>query len=295
MQAMLISHPDIWLHDLAADHAAMNKFRISRVESAIKTIPGVVQINAEEATDEQILRNHSESYFATLCYKSPVSADGYYKVAPDTVMNSHTLRALRLSAGAACQGVDAILDEQASKVFVAGYAGHHAGNNYASGFCFLNSIAISAHHAIARGVNKIAILDFDVHSGDGTILSFLDHSRVVFAETYQPGFPGSFLPGYCPSNIIRKRIKTRRDFLNAWDVMIPELSTYQPELVLVSAGFDAHTSDPLGTVGLVDDDYRYMASNIKNVSEKVMAFLEGGYSFDATPRCAEIFMRELIK
>lgn len=289
----IIYHPDIFLHDAHAEHGAMDSQRIARVFEAVSAVPGVRLQLAEPATDEQVLRVHSAELWTRLQKRAPTEPGQRYAFDKETEMNQHTLRALRLSAGAMCQGVDAVLDGQATNVFCPVYAGHHATARQAFGFCFTNQVAIGAAHALARGVDRIAILDFDTHSGNGTILSFINEPRVLFAETYQRGFPPPFMPGYKPANILRRKVAAPFQFRDAWQGMLPQIAAFAPELVLVSAGFDAHMADPLGEIQLLDRDYEELAAAIVKISPKIVACLEGGYHAAATPRCAAILVQAL--
>lgn len=297
MKTQIIYHPDIFLHDAEASHVAMESNRIASVAEAVLAVPATKAVLAEPATLAQIERNHPADYFEEMTKRAPVDKDVFVALdsSGETTLNRHTLRAVTLSAGAVCQGVDAVLEGRAVNAFCPVYAGHHAESRKAAGFCFLNSVAIAAQHALSRGVERVAILDIDTHSGNGTILSFFDEPRVLFAETYQRGYPGSFFPGYRPAHILRHRVEAPYQFFNAWDEMLPKVRDFAPELIIVSAGFDAHLADPLGAVKLLDSDFIRIAKAILEVSPKVVACLEGGYDVEATSRCAALFVREMVE
>lgn len=296
MTTQIIWHPDIYLHDAEAQHQAMEKARIRTIAEAVLAVPAVIPVQAKPATVDQITLNHTLDFFYELMKKAPLEANVRVALdsAKETVLNRYTLRAVRLSVGAACQGVDAVLDGQATNVFCPIYAGHHAEPKKAAGFCFLNSVAIAAKYALSRGVKRLAILDIDTHSGNGTILSFLKDDRVLFAETYQEGYPGSFLPGFRPDHVLRTRVAAPYQYREAWTELLAKVKAYDPELILVSAGFDAHMADPLGRVNLLDSDYVQLAKAILEVSPHVVACLEGGYDVAATSRCAALFVREMV-
>jgi len=295
MSTRIYYHPDIFLHDAEADHVAMEANRIETVVNAVKAVPGVEVRLSAPATLEQIERNHDPEFIANLIERTPKEKWQQYRIDGETILNRHTWRAMELSAGAACQAVDAVIDGEVTNAFCAVYAGHHAQHSHAAGFCFINSVAIAAHQALARGLDRIAILDIDTHSGNGTALSFLDNPKVLFGETYQPGYPGNFLPGYCPSNIVRRLVKSPFQYFEGWEMILQKVRAFEPQLVLVSAGFDAHMSDRLGVVNLLDRDYIRIAHDILDVSPRVVACLEGGYDLPATSRCAALFVEEMLK
>jgi acetoin utilization deacetylase AcuC-like enzyme len=273
----------------------MYRTRISDVAHSILKLAGDNNRLAQPATREQLLSNHAASYIDKLYSRAPAEPGQFYKFDDETVMNYHTLRALELSVGGACQAVDMAIAGEAPRVFVAGYAGHHARYDRALGFCFLNSVAIAAKHAVSRGLSRVAVLDIDTHSGCGTVLGLMNHPAIVFAETYQQGFPGSFMPGYAPENVRRRLVKSPYEYNSAWADIIDYVDAYGPELVIVSAGFDAHLDDELSKIGVLDRDYVALADAIRSTSRRIVACLEGGYSPSALPRCAALFYEHLTR
>jgi len=291
-------HPDIFLHDLRANHAAMANDRIAAVAHAVLALESVHCEYAELATAEQLERAHHPDYLAYLASSKSLRDGESRALAPDTAMNRHTWRAMQLSAGAACQAVDAVLDGRIRHAFNPVYAGHHADYEGGDGFCFVNTVLVGALHAKACGVQRIAVLDFDVHSGNGTVMGLLAEpaSQFLFAETYQPGYPGAFMQKITrPEHILRKKCENRAEFLKAWTGFFESLNAWQPEMVLVSAGFDAHQADPLGRMGLVDADYEWFARNLLSLDAPVVASLEGGYTVAVTARCAALFASTLAQ
>ena len=291
-------HPDIFLHDLRANHAAMANDRIAAVAHAVLALESVHCEYAELATAEQLERAHHPDYLAYLGSSKSLRDGESRALAPDTAMNRHTWRAMQLSAGAACQAVDAVLDGRIRHAFNPVYAGHHADYEGGDGFCFVNTVLVGALHAKACGVQRIAVLDFDVHSGNGTVMGLLAEpaSQFLFAETYQPGYPGAFMQKITrPEHILRKKCENRTEFLKAWTGFFESMNAWQPEMVLVSAGFDAHQADPLGRMGLVDADYEWFARNLLSLDAPVVASLEGGYTVAVTARCAALFASTLAQ
>lgn len=295
MSTRIYHHPDIFLHDAEANHQAMERNRIARVFERVSEVQGVELVEARPATLEQIERNHDSDFIRNLITKAPKKPGYVYRIDSETVMNHHTWRAMELSAGAVCQAVDAVIDGEVTNAFCPVYAGHHAQFDHAGGFCFINMVAIGAHQALARGLERVAILDFDTHSGNGTVLSFLKEPRVLFAETYQEGYPGGFLPGYCPPNVRRVRAKAPYQFWDGWNSLLDEVALFKPQLILVSAGFDAHFNDPLGLIKLSDPDYVNITRKILDICPNVVANLEGGYHVSTTARCAALMVTEMLK
>lgn len=293
MSARIYYHPEIFLHDLEADHQAMEAGRIERIHERLAGESQAELCLAPLASAEDCLLIHTPELVERVFNNAPTQAGVFYSIDAETRMNRHTLPALRRSVGAALAGLDDALSQRAEAVFCSTYAGHHASPGKAGGFCFFNPVAIAAKAALLRGLSRVAILDFDTHSGNGTILSFINEPRVWFAETYQPGYPGSFMPGFSPPHIHRVKCKSRIDFWRAWEKHFAGLAQARPELIVISAGFDAHHSDPLGTLGLADEDYSRLASLVMGQNAPVLACLEGGYDVEASARCAALFMRGL--
>ena len=287
-------HPEIFLHDQHTNHAAMAPNRIALVADAVLACADVRAALAQPVTHEQLERAHDADYLAYLASSAHLASGESIQLAPDTELNRHTWRALQLSAGAACQAVDAVLAREVAHAFNPVYAGHHAAYTGADGFCFVNTALVAAFHAQSRGVARIAVLDFDVHSGNGTINGLMTKPEFLFVETYQPGYPGAvFQKTSRPEHILRKKCLERRDFLRAWHGFFDALRTWCPDLVIVSAGFDAHRADPLGTLKLLDEDYAWLARGLLTLDAPVVALLEGGYSVPDVARCAALFVETL--
>lgn len=293
MSAIVYWHPEIFLHDLEAQHQAMEARRIQTIHERVAQESGAQLRLAPLASQDDFLLAHSPELVSRIFNNAPSQEGAVYSIDPETRMNRRTLPALRRSAGAALAGLDDALSGRAKAVFCSTYAGHHASPSKAGGFCFFNPVAIAARQALRQGLSRVAILDFDTHSGNGTILSFIQEPRVLFVETYQPGYPGHFMPGFTPPHIRRAKCGGRIDFWAAWEGHFRALETFSPELMLVSAGFDAHESDPLGVIGLQDEDYERLAREIMARKAPVLACLEGGYDVEAAGRCAALFARGL--
>jgi len=289
-------HPDIFLHDRHAKHCAMDSRRIETVAAAVLTLAGTKQELAGPVSPEQLFRVHDPDYLAMLASSAHLEDHESMTVAPQSALNKHSWRAMELSAGAACQAVDAVLAKRVKHAFNPVYAGHHAEFAGAGGFCFINTALVAAMHAQARGAKRIAVLDFDTHSGNGTIMGLLAHPEMLFAETYQQGYPGPFLKHTTrPGHILREQCRRREDFIKAWSQFFTTLSAWQPDIMIVSAGFDAHKNDPLSEVNLDDADYEWLAKGLRSIGAPVVASLEGGYSVPDVARCAALFVATLAR
>jgi acetoin utilization deacetylase AcuC-like enzyme len=252
---------------------------------------------------DQLRRVHTPDYLDSLRTASPAS--GYHALDPDTCMNPHTFQAALLAAGAGILGLDEIVQGRARSAFCAVRPpGHHAGPSHAMGFCFINNVAVAAMHALEYyGLERVAILDFDVHHGNGTQDIFSDEGRVLFCSTHQhPFYPCTGDPVGKP-NIINTPLEAgggsggfRRAVLQQW---LPALERFKPRFIFVSAGFDAHRDDPLGGLGLAEDDYAWIGGEIRKLADehcsgRVLSCLEGGYNLQALGRSVAAYIRVFL-
>jgi acetoin utilization deacetylase AcuC-like enzyme len=256
--------------------------------------PNVV---ASPAPDEAILRVHSQELLDGL---HEVATAGGGWIDGDTVLRPESLDVARLAAGAALNAVDAIMANDIDRAFlIARPPGHHATPTRAMGFCLLNTAAIAAAHALARGHKRVAILDWDVHHGNGTQDIFYGRSDVLYISLHQsPLFPGTGIEaetglgqgeGYT-INIPLEAGTTDAQYLeHLRETVIPAIDAYQPDLVILSAGYDAHVEDPIGGMAVTDEGFRQMMREIVPVANrnggKLLAVLEGGYNARALARC----------
>jgi len=257
-----------------------------------------------KATREQLLRVHEAGYLDDL--ERIVPDNGYRRIDLDTLMNPKTLTAAYFAAGAAVMGVDLVLRGQVKNAFCnVRPPGHHATADTAMGFCFFNNVAVAAAHAVAAyGLRRVAILDFDVHHGNGTEQIFDGDDRVRLFSLYERGlFPleggedptgdGIFtgLPAGSEGAGAQAAVESR------WR---PELDDFRPELVLVSAGFDAHVDDEMSSLRLTDADFDWLTAFCLDVAERhsggrLVSMLEGGYDLPSLARCAAQHVRDLAR
>jgi acetoin utilization deacetylase AcuC-like enzyme len=253
--------------------------------------------------DAQLGAVHDATYLAALEAQSP--AEGIAWVDDDTAMNPHSLRAARRAAGAVVKAVDLVMEGVVSKAFCGVRPpGHHAERDRAMGFCFYNNIAVGALHALnAHGLSRVAIVDFDVHHGNGTEHIVADDDRILFCSTFQhPFYPNT---GHeCDSgNVVNVTLpqgaggaEFREAVSSHW---LPRLEAFAPELVLISAGFDGHQADPMAGLNLVDSDYGWVTEQLCSVAQhsasgRVVSSLEGGYDLHALARSVEAHLRAFL-
>lgn len=260
--------------------------------------------SARVATESEILRVHTPAHLGSLKALSPKS--GYAVIDGDTSMNPHTLDAALEAAGAGLAAVDAIMRGEAKSAFCnVRPPGHHAEAGRAMGFCFLNNVAIAAAHALEHhGLSRVAIVDFDVHHGNGTEDIFFDDPRVMMCSFYQhPFYPNLRREGE-RENMVNVPVEAYTTGLDLRrivnDVWLPQLQAFAPELLLVSAGFDAHREDEMGQLGMVESDYAWITDQLVGLAQRyangrIVSMLEGGYNLSALGRSVAAHIRSLSK
>ena len=306
MPTAFITHPSFLLHEMGPYHPECPErlMAISDRMIAAGIDPYLRHYTAPAATREQIARVHGAAYLDELEGASP--EEGLHYLDPDTALNPHTLTAARHAAGAVVMGVDLVLRGEAATAFCAVRPpGHHAERNRAMGFCLFNNVAVGAAHAMAvHGLERVAIIDFDVHHGNGTEDIFQNDMRVLMASTFQhPLYPYSGTENPAPNmvNVPLPAGAGSDDFRGAVvDSWLPALDKHKPELILVSAGFDAHREDPLAGLKLTEADYAWVTHELIKVAAKhskrrIVSALEGGYALSALGRSAAEHVRVLVE
>ena len=283
--------------------------RIAAIERALKRSalwPLLQKITAPEVTDIQLARVHTRNYLYSL--ETLIPQSGTVKIDEDTFLGSHTLAAAHFAAGAAVKAVDMVMKKHAKNAFCAiRPPGHHAHADKAEGFCFINNAAVAAMHAIAEyRLSRIAIIDFDLHHGDGTESIFQNDPRVMLLSSFEsPLYPfsGTDYHGANP-NIINTPLKAGdgsnefRDLIRArW---LPQLAGFKPQLMILSAGFDAHKDDFLGHLKLTEADYEWLTRKIMLIANRyakgrIVSILEGGYNLKSLAASAKAHIACLVK
>jgi acetoin utilization deacetylase AcuC-like enzyme len=304
MSTAFISHPDCLKHDMGAGHpeqpARLTAIDDQLIASGIDAY--LARYEAPLATDEQLARVHPLEYVRAVREAAP--ATGTVHLDPDTAMNPHSLRAALRAAGAAVLAVDLIFQDRIQNAFCSVRPpGHHACRARPMGFCIFNNVAVAARHAIhAHGLERVAIIDFDVHHGNGTEEIFEGDPRVLMASTFQhPFYPysGTEMPASNMVNVPLAAGAGSKQFQAAvTEHWLPALDDFRPELVIFSAGFDAHVEDDMAMLQLKDADYRWVTEQVKAVAEqhakgRIVSMLEGGYALSALGRSVVQHLRVL--
>jgi acetoin utilization deacetylase AcuC-like enzyme len=245
------------------------------------------------------LRGLSDRLIEDMLAGGPTHAN----VDPDTSINAHTWDAALLAAGAAIDATDAVMAGELENAFCAVRPpGHHACHNKAMGFCFFNNVAIAAKYALARhGLKRVAIIDFDVHHGNGTEDIVAGDDRILMCSFYQHPFYPECDHSSAPNlvNLPVPAYTRGMDVRELIDMMwMPRLDAFKPQMIFISAGFDAHREDDMGQMGLVENDYIWMTERIKQVADRhaggrIVSCLEGGYNLSALSRSVEAHIRVL--
>lgn len=295
MSIAFISHSDCLLHEMEANHPECPN-RLNTINNELLSSTFNVPLkhyDAPLATREQLCRTHDSEYVDQIFSKAP--QEGIIRLDQDTTMNSHSLNAALRASGAAVLGVDLVMTGQSKLVFCnVRPPGHHAERNRAMGFCIFNNVAVAAVHALHEyNLQKVAIVDFDVHHGNGTEDIIQDNPSVLYCSTFQhPFYPFSgteiksdhiinvALPVGTEGPQFRTAVSSR------W---LPMLETFKPELIFISAGFDAHIDDNMAGLNLLENDFAWVTTKIREIADiyadgKIVSILEGGYSLPALGR-----------
>ena len=307
------THPDCRLHEMGAGHPECPE-RLDAIDEHLQATglrDSLDRREADPAPLADIELAHGRMHVAALrdlsdVLREEIDAGGptHTQVDPDTSMNVHTWAAALRAAGAALAATDAVMAGELDNAFCAVRPpGHHACRDTAMGFCFFNNVAIAAKYALERhGLQRVAIVDFDVHHGNGTEDIVAGDERILMASFYQhPFYPVGGARSNAP-NLVNVPVPARTRGMDVREIVemmwIPRLEAHRPELIFISAGFDAHRSDDLGQMGLVEQDFVWITSRIMDVARqhangRIVSCLEGGYNLGALARSAEAHIRVL--
>jgi len=302
----LYTHAACLQHDPGPGHAE-SPARLRAVLHALDQdrFAVVDRVEAPRATREQLLRVHTAAHVDRILAIAPES--GVVRLDEDTLMSPASAEAGLRAAGAVIAAIDAVMKGPVSHAFCAVRPpGHHATPDTAMGFCLFNNVAVGAAHAIAaHGLKRVAIADFDVHHGNGTQDIFQREPRVLFISSHQsPLYPGTGREDeHGAGNIINAPLSPgdgSYEFRELWDgALLPRLHAFKPQLVLVSAGFDAHRNDPLADIRLQTEDYAWITERLVDVAHahaggRLVSTLEGGYELSALAACASAHVSALL-
>jgi acetoin utilization deacetylase AcuC-like enzyme len=304
MAIAYISHPDCLLHDMGAGHPECPA-RIRAIEDqliASGLISHLTHVDAPLVNRALLERVHDPAYVDALEREAP--ARGLVHLDPDTAMNPHTLDAARRAAGAAALATDMVVKGEAEAAFCSVRPpGHHAERARAMGFCLFNNVAVAAAQALdAHGLRRVAVVDFDVHHGNGTEDIFRDDPRVLMVSTFQhPFYPYSGVEGRSERmvNVPLAAGSGGKEFRAAVErLWLPALEAFEPEMLFVSAGFDAHRDDDMAMLNLVEADYAWVTGKIQDVAQRhaagrIVSVLEGGYDLHALGRSVAVHLKVL--
>ncbi len=309
MTTSYITHADCLKHEMGAGHPECPD-RLVAVNEHMRTSGLLDQLRVLEAplaSPDDLKRVHRPAYVDLIFENAPT--EGYVQLDPDTAMNPYTLAAARRAAGAGVMAVEEIMAGRSANAFCAVRpCGHHATTGRPMGFCLFNNIAVAAAFSVEKkGLERVAIVDFDVHHGNGTEDMFSApqwQDRVLMVSFFQhPFYPGSGTQDPAP-NMINVPLAAGSDGRAAKkaleDEWLPALEKFKPQMVFISAGFDAHREDLLGGLALVEDDYEWMTRELMSVASqysdnRIVSMLEGGYNFAALGRSAVAHVRALAK
>lgn len=306
MATLLYTHPSFEKHDTGLGHPECAE-RIRAILTSLESpqFSSLIRKTARRATENEIRLIHPQQYIDRIVAAIP--KNGHQYIDGDTVVSPASAEAAFNAAGAVCDAIDRICHGEADNGFcVVRPPGHHAEPNRAMGFCLFNNIAIGAEYAKKNhGIGKVAIIDFDVHHGNGTQAAFYHDPNVLYASTHEsPLYPGTGQPNETGvGNIFNAPLSSgsaRGEFQKAMEERIfPALSRFKPEMLLISAGFDAHRNDPLASLNLVEDDYAWITLKLMEFADqycegKCVSVLEGGYNLQALGDSAAAHIHQLL-
>lgn len=300
-----ITHPVYLKHDTGRGHPESPE-RLTALEKGLKKSDlwgKLLQYEGPIVSREDLVRAHDVNYLDSIENSAPTTQSEVVYLDRDTRISFHSLEAAQRASGAVVLATDLVLDGQVDNAFCAVRPpGHHAKRNRSMGFCVYNHAMVGIYHALSRGIHRVALLDFDVHHGNGSEQIIADDERVLFCSTFQyPYYPHepfknnghiicSPLPSGAGSQEFRDEVNHR------W---IPALEQFKPEIIFISAGFDAHADDSLADLNLKTEDYQWVTSKIMEIANqyafgRIVSILEGGYNTHILSETVQVHVRTLL-
>ncbi len=306
MKTLYYSHPDFLLHETGTEHPECAG-RLRSIEHALATpeFSSLIRQSPPLGTEQQIRLIHPQFHIDAILEAIP--KQGKHFLDQDTVLSPGSKLAAFRAVGAVCDAVDKVLTGKADNAFCAiRPPGHHAEPQQAMGFCLFNNIAIAASYARKHyQLERIAIVDFDVHHGNGTQAAFCNQPDVLYASSHQmPCYPGTGHPSETGvGNIINvplaagdSGVEFRQKYSR---IILPALKNFRPDLLLISAGFDAHKDDPLASIMLIEDDFKWITQQLMSIADscckgRIISALEGGYNLKALAASVGVHIKTLM-
>lgn len=308
VSTLYISHPCFVRHQTPAGHPERPD-RIRVVERILEheRFQPLAREASPVATVETLALAHPESYIRSIEEASPT--EGLLQIDADTAMSPGTLEAARRAAGGAVLAVDEVMTKKVANAFSAARPpGHHAERATAMGFCFFNNAAVAARHAQkVHGAERVAIIDWDVHHGNGTQDIFWSDPSVLYCSTHEmPLYPGTGAARETGEhgNIVNVPLRAGdggAEFREAFEVgILPRVETFRPDLIIISAGFDAHVRDPLANLNLVEADFSWATAQLMDIADRscagrVVSLMEGGYDLEGLARSVAAHVMTLMR
>jgi len=306
MSTAYITHPACTRHQMSSGHPESPQ-RIAAIEETLRVaglFEQLLHVEAPEVATEVLSLAHDNAHIERVVAMAP--SEGLVSIDPDTAMNPHSLEAARRAAGAVVRATDMVMSGEVDNAFCnVRPPGHHAESDRSMGFCLFNNVAVGAAYAIDKyHLERVAIVDFDVHHGNGTEQILAGNENILFCSTFQhPFYPGGYLPSLeghrvnVPLAAGSGGAEFREAVSEHW---LPALRAFRPQILFISAGFDAHSEDMLAGLELIDDDYAWVSGELCKLAGqfaegRIVSTLEGGYALPALGRCACLHVMALLE